>query len=66
MFLVGQTITVGRRNAFQGVIGNAIGTYCVAVIVAVGVGSLILHSNHALTVIRLLGAVVLWASASSI
>ncbi|MBV8259641.1 MAG: LysE family translocator [Paraburkholderia sp.] len=59
MFLIGQTITVGRSNAFRGVIGNAIGTYCVAVIVSVGIGSLIEHSSYALTIIRLLGAVVL-------
>ncbi|WP_455284444.1 LysE family translocator [Cupriavidus necator] len=59
MFLIGQTITVGRRNALRGVIGNAIGTYCVAVLVAVGIGSLLMHSDHVLSVIRLLGAVVL-------
>lgn len=59
MFLVGQTITVGRSNAWRGVIGNAIGMYGVAVIVALGIGSLVLHSGHALMVIRLLGAVVL-------
>lgn len=59
MFLVGQTIAVGRRNALRGVIGNAIGTYCVAVIVAIGIGSLLVRSAHALIFIRLLGAVVL-------
>ncbi|AQV95744.1 lysine transporter LysE [Cupriavidus necator] len=59
MFLVGQTIAVGRRNALRGVIGNAIGTYCVAVIVAIGIGSLLMRSDHALIFIRLLGAVVL-------
>ncbi|ULX55238.1 lysine transporter LysE [Cupriavidus taiwanensis] len=59
MFLVGQTIAVGRRNALRGVIGNAIGTYCVAVIVAMGIGSLLMRSDHVLIFIRLLGAVVL-------
>jgi threonine/homoserine/homoserine lactone efflux protein len=59
MFLVGQTLAVGRRNAWRGVIGNAIGMYGVAVIVALGIGSLVRHSEHALTVIRLLGALVL-------
>jgi threonine/homoserine/homoserine lactone efflux protein len=59
MFLVGQTITVGRSNALRGVIGNAIGMYAVAVIVALGIGALVLRSGHALMVIRLVGAVVL-------
>ena len=59
MFLVGQTIAMGRKHALRGVIGNAIGTYCVAVIVAVGIGSLLMRSDHALVFIRLLGAVVL-------
>lgn len=59
MFLVGQTLTVGRRGALRGVIGNAIGMYGVALIVALGIGSLVLHAGQALTVIRLLGAIVL-------
>ncbi|HEY2256770.1 MAG TPA: LysE family translocator [Variovorax sp.] len=61
MFLVGQTMTVGRGNALRGVIGNAIGTYLVALIVAAGMGALLMHSSQALTVIRLLGATALLA-----
>ncbi|HWX02138.1 LysE family translocator [Collimonas sp.] len=59
MFLVGQAMSAGRNSALRGVIGNAIGTYCVAVVVALGIGSLLMHSGHVLTVIRLLGAIVL-------
>lgn len=60
MYLVGQTMSAGRTSALRGVIGNAIGTYGVAVIVALGIGSLLMHSSHVLMVIRLLGAVVLF------
>jgi len=60
MFLVGQAMSAGRTSALRGVIGNAIGTYCVAVIVALGIGSLLMHSGHVLTIIRLLGAIVLF------
>ncbi|AGK50416.1 MULTISPECIES: LysE family translocator [Burkholderia] len=61
MFLVGQAMTTGRRSAMRGVIGNAIGTYCVAVIVALGIGTLLMRADNVLTGIRLLGAVVLLA-----
>ncbi|AOJ04669.1 MULTISPECIES: LysE family translocator [Burkholderia] len=61
MFLVGQAMTAGRRSAMRGVIGNAIGTYCVAVIVALGIGTLLMRADSVLTGIRLLGAVVLLA-----
>ncbi|KVD80404.1 lysine transporter LysE [Burkholderia sp. ABCPW 14] len=61
MFLVGQAMTAGRRSAMRGVIGNAIGTYCVAVIVALGIGTLLMRTDSVLTGIRLLGAVVLLA-----
>ncbi|CAQ86083.1 MULTISPECIES: LysE family translocator [Photorhabdus] len=59
MFIVGQALSVGRANALRGVIGNAIGTYCVAVVLALGIGSLLTQSSTALMVIRLLGAIAL-------
>ncbi|CDL87674.1 putative membrane protein similar to predicted rhtb family transporters [Xenorhabdus cabanillasii JM26] len=61
MFIVGQAVSVGRTNALRGVIGNAIGTYFVAVIVAFGIGSLLIQSSMALMVIRLLGSAALLA-----
>ena len=61
MFLVGQTLSVGRPSALRGVVGNAIGTYGVGVVLAVGIGSLILRSGEVMLAIKLFGAVVLCA-----
>ena len=61
MFLVGQTLSVGGRAHFGGVVGNAIGTYGVGVVLAVGIGSLILRSGEVMLAIKLFGAVVLCA-----
>lgn len=59
MFLIGQTLGSGRRRAFQGVVGNAIGMYSVAVVCSLGLGALVLRSPNLLTGLRLVGALVL-------
>lgn len=61
MFLVGQTLSVGRPSALRGVVGNAVGTYGVGVVLAVGIGSLILRSGEVMLAIKVFGAVVLCA-----
>jgi len=53
LFLVGQALPLGRRRALLGVLGNAVGTYAVAVVLALGIGSLLMSSGQALASIRL-------------
>lgn len=55
MFLIGQTISSGRSNALRAVLGNALGTYMVAVIVAIGVGTILLHSEGFISIVRGVG-----------
>lgn len=59
MFLIGQTLSAGRRRAVHGVVGNALGMYSVAIVCSLGLGALILRSPNLLTVMRLLGAAAL-------
>jgi len=59
MFVVGQAITCGRNTALRGVLGNALGTYAVAIVVAAGVGTVISHSSHFIVIVRIAGALVL-------
>jgi threonine/homoserine/homoserine lactone efflux protein len=59
MFLVGQAVSCGRNTALRGVLGNAVGTYAVAVILAAGIGTVMSHSSHAVVMMRIIGALVL-------
>lgn len=59
MFLIGQTLSSGRRSAFHGVVGNAIGMYGVAIVCSLGLGALVMKSTNLLTVVRLTGALAL-------
>ncbi|CAI3119563.1 Homoserine/homoserine lactone efflux protein [Acinetobacter oleivorans] len=59
MFFISQVLTEGRSNALRSVIGNAIGMFCVAVILSLGIGSLILKSNIILSGIKILGVIIL-------
>jgi threonine/homoserine/homoserine lactone efflux protein len=61
LFLVGQTLSVGRQSALRAVVGNALGAYGVGVVLAVGIGSLILRSDAVMLAIQGFGAVVLCA-----
>lgn len=59
MFFIGQVMSAGRKQALYGVIGNAIGMFCIAMLLSLGLGALILKSNLVLSVIRLFGALAL-------
>lgn len=59
MFFIGQVMSAGRKQALYGVIGNAIGMFCIAMLLSLGLGALILKSDLILSVIRLFGAFAL-------
>src|SRR5579871_2392852 len=59
MFLIGQTLSLGRGHALRGVLGNALGTLSIAMVVAVGLGVLLEQSPALMSVLRGLGALVL-------
>jgi len=56
LFVVGRALTYGRGVALASVAGNTIGTYLVAVLVALGIGPLLEQSVLLFHVIRLAGA----------
>ncbi|WGS48393.1 LysE family translocator [Paraburkholderia sp. D15] len=59
MFLVGQAISSGRNTALRGVLGNALGTYAVAVVLAAGIGTVLAQSGFFVVLARFIGAIVL-------
>lgn len=59
LFVVGRALSYGRGVALASVAGNTIGTYCVAVLVALGIGPLLEQSVLLFNVIRLAGAAYL-------
>lgn len=56
LFVIGRALAHGRNVAVASVVGNAIGVYVVAVIVALGLGMLVERSALAFTVIKVFGA----------
>lgn len=67
LFIVGRTIALGRRAALATVAGNAIGTYSLGVIVALGVGPMIQRFPIYLSIIKLFGAAFLcWLGVQAI
>jgi len=59
IYLVGVALAHGRGTAVRGVFGNAVGTFSVGVIVAVGLGVLLTQYEFLIAVVRILGAVML-------
>ncbi|WP_247712397.1 LysE family translocator [Morganella morganii] len=59
LFLVGQALSAGKKNALKGVAGNAIGMYSIAVLLSFGIGAVLMSSPQILMIIRLIGAFVL-------
>lgn len=59
MFVVGRALAYGRRTALASVVGNAVGVYVLAALVALGVGELVARSITAFTIIKLAGAAYL-------
>ncbi|MEV6343109.1 LysE family translocator [Actinoplanes sp. NPDC051851] len=61
LFIIGRALTYGRAAALAGVVGNAVGSYCAAVCVAVGLGPLLERSALLLQMIKWVGALyLLW------
>jgi threonine/homoserine/homoserine lactone efflux protein len=59
LFLIGRALTLGRGPAMAGVVGNALGVYLVAILVAVGLGSIVQRSDLAYNVVKTVGGVYL-------
>lgn len=67
LFVVGRALSYGRGVALASVAGNTIGTYLVAVLIALGLGPLLEQSVLLLNVIRLTGAAYLiWLGISAL
>ncbi|MEI2778488.1 MAG: LysE family translocator [Tetrasphaera sp.] len=61
MFLIGQALGAGRRLALVSVLGHTAGMAVTALVMTVGVGTVISRSPTALTVLRVVGGSVLVA-----
>lgn len=59
VYLVGVALAGGRGTALRGVLGNAVGTFAVGVIVAVGLGMVLAQYDQLIAVLRMLGAIML-------
>jgi threonine/homoserine/homoserine lactone efflux protein len=56
LFVIGRAIALGRRAAVASVLGNASGFVVQAVLVAVGLGTIVSRSQAVFTVLKLIGA----------
>src|SRR5271163_983047 len=61
LFAVGRTLSRGRRVAIASVIGNALGSYAVALLVWIGLGALVTKSDALLEILKLGGGAYLIA-----
>jgi threonine/homoserine/homoserine lactone efflux protein len=59
LFIVGRALAHGRRVALATVVGNAVGIYVVAALVAFGIGSVVARSDTMFAVVKFAGAVYL-------
>lgn len=59
LFVVGRALSLGRVPAIASVLGNAVGVYAVAVLVAFGLGSAVQRSEAAFLVVKVIGALYL-------
>lgn len=59
LFTIGRALTLGRRAALLSVIGHCAGVFVALLLVAVGLGTLLMASSLALTVIKFAGALYL-------
>lgn len=59
LFAVGRALARGRRPALASVVGNALGVYIVAILVALGLGSLIARSDMLFSFVKYAGAAYL-------
>jgi len=67
LFTIGRALSVGRREAMLSVLGNALGLFAQATVVALGLGAIVAASEHAHDVLRLLGAAyIVWLGVQTI
>src|ERR1700729_2408555 len=67
LFVIGRALSLGRASAIASVVGNAVGVYVVAVLVAFGLGTLVQRSDAAFLVIKLAGGLyLLWLGIQAI
>lgn len=59
LFVIGRSLSLGRRAGVLSVVGNALGTVPAVVAVAFGVGAIVASSVLAFTVIKIVGAAYL-------
>ncbi|MFF3026770.1 LysE family translocator [Microbacterium sp. NPDC057944] len=59
LFVIGRSLSLGRRAGVLSVVGNALGTVPAVVAVAFGVGAIVASSALAFTVIKIVGAAYL-------
>lgn len=59
LFVVGRSLSLGRRGGLLSVLGNALGNLPLIVAVACGVGAVVAASATAFTVLKLAGAAYL-------
>ncbi len=59
LFVIGRALALGRAAALASVVGNAVGSAIVLVLVAVGLGQLVQASAIAFTVLKVAGAAYL-------
>lgn len=59
LFIVGRALSHGRRTAVATALGHAAGNYCVAALVAVGLGTLLQRSDQVFLAVKLAGALYL-------
>lgn len=58
-FIIGRALAHGRRTALTSMLGNSIGSYAVAVVIALGLGSIVAGSPIVFAVVKYLGAAYL-------
>ena len=67
LFVVGRALSLGRGPAIASVLGNSSGVYCVAVLVAFGLGNVVQRSDSAFLVVKAVGAAYLiWLGVQAI
>ncbi|PXX66792.1 threonine/homoserine/homoserine lactone efflux protein [Nocardia tenerifensis] len=59
LFTIGRALTLGRRAALLSVAGHSLGVFVVLLLVSIGLGTLLMASALALTVIKFAGALYL-------
>ncbi|MFD6159094.1 LysE family translocator [Nocardia sp. NPDC060256] len=59
LFTIGRALTLGRRAALLSVAGHCVGVFVALLLVAVGLGTLLMASALALTVVKFAGALYL-------